>query len=202
MAVSKDLVIERGKTFSQVLRWESLPIVYKPITGITKSGPAVITATGHGLVTGWRAAVSAVLGMVEINSVYTPPKAKDYHVVTVVDVNTISFNDVNSAAFTTYVSGGVLQYNTPVDLSGYSAQMLITDSASGALLQTLTSGNNDIVFDNVNKTITVNMNKTNTGLLAWSSALYSLDMLKATADPSNPTVTPFMYGALSAVNNL
>ena len=202
MAATKDLVIERGKTYSQILRWESLPIIYKAITGISKSGPVTLTVPGHGALMGWRAAVAGVTGMSDINAVYTPPKSSDYHLVTVVDTNTIQFNDVNSSLFAAYVSGGYLQYNTPVDLTGYSAQMVITDPSSGSVLQTLTSGNGDIVFDNVNKTITLGMNKTNTAAIAWASALYSLDMVKATGDPLNPTVTPFLYGGISAVNNL
>lgn len=202
MASQKDLQIEKGKTFKQVVRWETLPIVYVPITNITKGGPAIITATAHGLVNGWRAAVSAVLGMVEINALNSPPKAKDYHIVTVVDVNTISLNDVNSAGFTSYLSGGVLQYNTAQDMTGYTAQMSILDSVTGSVIQTLTSAAGDIVIDNTGKTITINMNQTNTGLLSWSSALYELDMLTSTADPSNPTVTPLLYGSITAVAHL
>lgn len=53
MAVNKDFVIEQGKTFQHVLRWETLPFVYKPITGISQVAPARVTATGHGLPDGW-----------------------------------------------------------------------------------------------------------------------------------------------------
>ena len=35
MAASKDLVFTQGKTFTLALRWETIPIIYKPITGIT-----------------------------------------------------------------------------------------------------------------------------------------------------------------------
>ncbi len=56
-AAIKDITITRGDTYSLVLRWEVLPFVYKVISAITKAAPASITATGHGLVDGWRAAV-------------------------------------------------------------------------------------------------------------------------------------------------
>ena len=78
MAVSKDLTIQQGKTFTLVLRWETEPIVYKAITAIAQTAPVRITAAGHGLVDGWRAAVVSVKGMAEINAENTPPRGDDY----------------------------------------------------------------------------------------------------------------------------
>ena len=54
MAAKLDLSIIQGDTFSQIIRWETEPIVYSPITGITQAAPAVITATSHGVPNGWR----------------------------------------------------------------------------------------------------------------------------------------------------
>jgi hypothetical protein len=124
MTVKRNLEIVRGSTFSLVVYWETLPIVYKAITGISQTAPVRITAPGHGALEGARAAVTAVRGMKEINA--ADPNAltdEDYHRATVVDANTVEFNDVNAADFRAYVSGGYLQYFTPVDLTGFSARI-------------------------------------------------------------------------------
>lgn len=116
-----------GKTFGPLaIRWESMPVVYKPITSISQTAPVRMTVASHGLTNGWRAAVSGVKGMVDMN-VADPTRIRDddYHQVTVIDANTVEFNDVNASAFKAYTSGGYLQYNTPADLAGYTARMAI-----------------------------------------------------------------------------
>ena len=84
MAETKDLTIRRGETFSHVVRWGTVPIIYKAITAISKAAPAVITCTGHGVPPGWPVAVSGVSGMTQINAASAPPRTRDYHAATVV----------------------------------------------------------------------------------------------------------------------
>lgn len=129
-----DIEIIQGKTFSYVVRWEDTPIVYAAITAITNTAPVSITAALHGILNGWRAAVVSVKGMTQINALNTPPKDSDYMDVTVVDANTVTLNVVNAAGFKPYTSGGYLQYNKPVDLTGYTARMVIKSSVSGTAL--------------------------------------------------------------------
>jgi hypothetical protein len=140
MANTQDFVITQGKTFSQVLRWEAPPILYKPITLISKVAPVLINAASHGIPSGWRVAVVSVLGMTEINAKNTPPRNTDYHQATVVDPNTIALNDVNASGYTAYSSGGYLQLNTPVDLTGFIARMTIKDRIAAPSLLTCTTG--------------------------------------------------------------
>ena len=71
-ATELNLEICKGKTFAQVIRWESEPYIYAPITGIAKGAPTRITSTGHGIPDGWRAAVVSVKGMTEINAQNDP----------------------------------------------------------------------------------------------------------------------------------
>ena len=97
-----DLTIRKGETFSRVLRWESAPYVYTAITAISKAAPVAITSTTHGLKAGWRAAVTGVQGMRQVNCKSFPPRASDFHKVTVTDANIITFNDVDSTNYTTY----------------------------------------------------------------------------------------------------
>ncbi len=127
--IKKDLTILQGRTFSYPLKWEIEPIVYKPITGITQSAPCVVTAVGHGLPDGWRAAIVSVKGMTQINA-SNPPKDSEYVVTKVLTADTIELNTVNASEYKTYTSGGYVQYNTPQDLAGYVARMSIKDKIS------------------------------------------------------------------------
>lgn len=191
MSAKQDLVIRQGGTFSRVLRWEAPPYIYKPITAIEQSAPIRLTVPSHGLPNGWRAAVSSVRGMAEINA-GSPIKAKDYEKVTVVDVDTIEFNNVNAVGFRPYVSGGILQYNTPVDLTGMAARMAVKDKVGGTVLTMLTTENNGIILDNTAKTIQIFITATDTALFTWKKGVYDLEMVG-----SDGTVTLLLSGTIS-----
>ena len=182
MAATKDLVIQQGKTFALILRWETEPIIYKPIAAIQQAAPARLDVTGHGVPDGWRAAVTNVKGMTEINAV-DPVKVRDseYHPVTVIDAGVIEFNDINAAGFKAYVSGGYLQYNTPVDLAGFTAQMEIKDKVGGTVLASADAADAPldilkIAIDNDKKTITLTISATATAAITWKSGHYELEM--------------------------
>ena len=168
--IKLNLKIYQGSTFRQVLRWESSTKVYTPITGITKSAPVTITVPGHGIPVGWRARVSNVGGMKEINST-------DYFTVTTATSSTVSFNQLNTLGFTAYTSGGVIEYNEPVDLLNYTARMQIrTKLDSNIVLFELTSENGGLLFDNVLKTITLYITAADTTLFNFTQAVYSLEL--------------------------
>ena len=191
MAAS-DLIIEQGKTFGKTLRWETGPVVYKAITAITQAAPARITCPSHGLTTGWRVAVVSVKGMTQINASSTPPKAKDYTKATVVDSNTIELNAVNAADYKAYTSGGYVQYNTPVDMTGYTARMAIKDKIGGTVLLSLTTVNSRIVLDNTAKTIRLTISATDTAAITWTKGVYDLEMVSAGGE-----VTRLLSGAVT-----
>lgn len=197
MAKQLDLIIEQGKTFTKPIRWESTPIVYKSITGITKTAPAQVTAVGHGIPPGWRAAVVSVKGMTQINALNTPPKDSDYHPVTVVSNDAVSLNDVNAAEFSTYTSGGYLQFNTPVDLTGYTARMTVRDKVGGTELLSLTTENARIVVDPVGYKITLNISATDTAALTWKKGVYDLELQSATG-----VVTALLAGSISVTKEV
>jgi len=191
MATKKNFTILQGETWQRVIRWEQPPLIYKPITAIVATAPVSITAASHGLVSGWRAAVVSAGGMVEINAANWPLRDSDYHQATVTDTNTITFNDINAANYTPYTSGGFLVYNTPVDLTGFTANMDIKSRIGGAILTSLTTANSGIVLSTSNKTITLVMAAAVTDVLTWK-AVYDLDLISATG-----VVTPLYTGSLS-----
>lgn len=184
MADTKDLAITQGKTFSLVLRWESEPIVRKAISAITApNGAARIVVPAHGIPDGWRCAVTNVKGMTEINAA-DPNKIKDseYTPVTVIDANTVELNEVNAASFKAYVSGGFLQYNTPVSLAGATARMSIKDKIGGTVLASTEATYApldilDIAIDTVAHTFTLTIGATDTAALTWTKGTYDLEVV-------------------------
>lgn len=189
-----DFTIKQGSSWSRVLRWESPLITYKPITAIAKSAPVSITSAGHGVPAGWRVAVQSVQGMKQINAANSPLKDKDYHKATVVDANTITLNDVNALEYSTYTSGGVLVFNTPIDLTGYTARMQIKAKLADtvSILELTTDVNEGITIDVALSTITLTITAAQTALLTFKSAVFSLEMVS-----SGGIVTEIMSGTLT-----
>ena len=186
--VKLNFKIYQGSTFKEVLRWESSTKVYKPISGITKSAPVEISCVGNGIPTGWRVKISNVVGMKEINS------GDNYYVATDVLTDSFKINAVNAVGFTDYTSGGIVEYNEPVDLTGVTARMQIRPSlTSSEILLELTTENGRIAIDNVNKTISLSIDAATTAGLTFTSAVYSLELVKGVE------VTPFINGTISLV---
>ena len=208
MADSKDLEIKQGKTYSLVLRWETEPIVYKAITAISlANGAPRLTVTGHGTPNGWRGAVTRVKGMTQINAKNSPPRASDFVTATVIDANTIELNSVtpcddSGTEWSDYTSGGFWQFNTPVDLAGYTARMKIKDKIGGTLLASTEAGDSplnilSIAIDNAGKTITLSIAATATDDIAWAKGVYDLEMVSGTG-----VVTTILSGKVTVTKEV
>lgn len=169
--------VYQGSTFEQVLRWESETKVYVPITAITKSAPVQITVADATKLPplGWRVRVTNAGGMKEINMA-----DGTYQLATNITGSTVEINQVNSLAYTTYTSGGVLEYNTPISLAGYTARMQVRKKLQDeAALLTLTTENGGIALDNTLKTVTIRMTPAQTALLDFTQAVYDLELVSA-----------------------
>lgn len=188
--VKLNLKIYQGATFNEVLRWESSTKVYKVITGITKSAPMVVTAVAHGAPEGWRVKISNVVGMKEVNSL-------GYLIATSTTSDTVTINSVNSTDYTAYISGGILEYNQPIDLAGYTARMQIRSKITSTdVISELTTENSLITLDNTYKTITLNIPASTTSGFTFKSAVYSLELVNGTE------VIPFVYGDVTLVSEV
>lgn len=189
--VKLNLKIYQGSTFREVLRWEQATKVYKPISGIAKSAPIQITATEHGIPNGWRVLVTNVSGMKEINS------ADTYRTATVVSSDVIELNAINAVGFTDYVSGGIIEYNQPVDLTGTTGRMQIRSTlASETFILELTTENGGIIIDASSQTITIYIDAVTTAGLDFQTAVYSLELIKS------GDVIPFVTGGVSLVKEV
>lgn len=176
-----ELLIPQGKTFSKVFRRASKPFVYAAIASITQGAPARIgTAAPHGLPHGWPVAVVSVKGMRQINAQNDPPASDDYRRCSVVDASTVEFNEVNSADFSAYTSGGFLQFLTPVDLTNCQVRMTVRDRIGGTvLLQKDSSTLGGFVLDNTAKTITFTLTAAETAALTWVRGVYEIEFVSA-----------------------
>ena len=171
-----DWTIYQGRTFKRVIRWETEPVVYKPITAIAKTAPVAITATGHGLKSGWYAAITDVVGMAQINAPANSPKDGDYHQVTFVDADTITLNGISAASYGAYTSGGYIRYNTPASLAGAVVRATVRNRVGGTALQVLSSATGEIAIDDTEHTITVTLTAAVTELITYTRGVYDLEV--------------------------
>lgn len=188
---NKDMEIQRGKTLTRTIRWENGDLVVrKPITAISlASGAPRLAVVGHGLTNGWRCYVTRVKGMEKLNAENVPPHDNDYHPATAIDGNTIELNDVdpvddNGREWLAYTDGGFLNWNAPVDLTGYTARMKIKDKVGGTVLAStdvMDTPKNvlTITIDNAAKTITISIPATDTDDFTWKTGVYDLEMVSA-----------------------
>ncbi len=186
----KEILIQKGKTFSLVVRWETEPIIRKAITGISfATGAPRPTVTSHSIPDGWRGAIYGVKGPKQINAQNSPPRSADYETLTVIDSNTLELNGVtpvddNGADWPAYVSGGFVQFYTPQDLTGYTARIDIRDKIGGTLLlssEVADSPLNKITatVDTALKTITLVISATDTAALTFKKGVADLEMVSA-----------------------
>lgn len=196
--MKQNLAIVQGSTFSQTLRWETLPFLFATISAISNTAPVRITTTGaHNILDGWRVAVVDAEGLTELNAASNPPKATDFRQATLVDTTHIEFNPISAAGFEAYTSDGYLQWYTPHDLTGYTARMAIKNKVGGTVLLSLTTENGGIELDDSAKTITLNISATDTAALTWTTGTYDLEMVSSTG-----VVTPLMYGSVSVTKEI
>jgi hypothetical protein len=183
--------VYQGSTFRETLRWESAVKVYVPITNITKTAPMVVSADNHQLPVGWRTKIVGATGMKQISS-------DEYFVATGVTNNTVTFNDINALAYSTYTGGGVLEYNQAIDLAGYTARMQIREKLdSVTAVHELTTENSGVVINNTEKTIRLFINSTTTAGFSFQSGVYSLELVNGSGD-----VTQLISGNISLVKEV
>lgn len=188
--------IYQGSTFQNIYRWESETKVYVPISAIQKSAPCMITTqSNHSLPLGWRFRVVGAGGMKEINSV-----GDNYYYSSAVTNTTVEINQLNSLSFTTYTSGGVIEYNQPVDLSNYGARMQIRESVdSSTVIHEATTTNGQIVIDNTTKTIKITLLANITQNFTFTTAVYSVELFSGN---NTNNVVPFLSGNLTLVREV
>lgn len=184
--------IYQGSTFREVLRWESGKRIYKQISNVAKTAPVEIsTVLAHEIPDGWRVKITNVVGMKEINS------TELYHTVSAVLPGSFQLNNINAIGYSNYTEGGTVEYYEPVDLTGVTARMQIREKLdSDTVILELTTENSGIIIDQVNKTITIHITAVQTAALTFSTAVYSLELVKS------GDVIPFITGSISLIREV
>lgn len=181
----------QGSTFEEVIRWESASKIYKPITGITQAAPCVVTCVAHGMPLGWRFKITNVGGMKDLNS------STDYYTTSATTTDSLTLDGVNAVGFAAYTSGGIIEYNQPVDMAGMTARMQIREKlTSDTTLDTLTTENGKLAIDNTKKTISIILDATTTAAYTFTSAVYSLEIV------AGSQVAQLAYGSITLVKEI
>lgn len=185
--IKLNLKVYQGSTFVETIRWESSLKDYVPITNISKSAPLVVTTNNsHTIPANWRVKITVTNGMKELSN------AIDYLTVTSVTSTTLTFNSINSISYTTYVSGGIIEYNVPIDLANTTARMQIREKASSSVvIDELTTANGKLVIDNALKEIRILVPATVTAAYNFTSAAYNLEIVQGS------TVIPLLFGSVT-----
>lgn len=186
-----DFCVKKGETFQKRFFWSDGTLVSKAISAITQAAPMVVTATAHGLVNNWRAAVVSARGMIQANAQEYPPKLADWKRISVVNANQVQFDEVNSADYDAYTSGGFLVYQSPVSLAGAVASLYIRDAPDiGTTYVTLTSSpSSGLILDDTSKSITATLQ---TAALTWDIGYYDLEVTLSTG-----RIVQVAYGSIS-----
>lgn len=126
-----------GHSYSAEIRVGTEPFVRKAIQSITfPNGTPIIACTGHGLLSGWPVSVAGAKGFTDLNP--TDPNnidGEEQYQATVLDANTIELNSYNAAGAKAHTPNtGVIQYNTPLSLTGRTHRMRLRDRKGGKLL--------------------------------------------------------------------
>lgn len=184
--IKLNLKVYQGSTFVETIRWESSLKEYIPITNISKSAPLVVTTAGHTIPANWRVKITVTNGMKELSN------AIDYLTITSVTGTTLTFNSINAINYTTYVSGGMIEYNVPIDLANTTARMQIREKVSSSvIIDELTTENGKLVVDNSLKEIRIVVSASATAAYTFNSAAYNLEIVQGS------TVIPLLFGNIT-----
>lgn len=197
--MANDITIKQGATFSLVIKYSQPRLEVAAITGITKSGQAIVTATGHGIPADWLVWIVGVDGMAKIN--HQPSELKDQgaaYYAYYIDADSMQL-DLDTTRYSAYASGGELLFHPPVNLTGYTARMQIRNSleSTTAIHEMTTAVDGGIVLGGADGTITLSIPAATTAGFDFDSAVYDLELVSSTG-----VVTEVAAGAVTLVREV
>ncbi len=174
------LTIRRGATAAIPVRVESPVLSYAQITTIANTAPVRITAVGHGIPDGWRAAVMNAKGLTQLNAQNNPPKDSELRPVVVVDADMVEINAFNAAGLKAHTAGtGQLAYYVPLDLAPYSgARMDVKSSVKGGVLATFNTADGTLELDNTTKAVWLKLSDSESLVLPAKDYVFDIELLR------------------------
>lgn len=164
-----DLTITRGSTFAQAIPCRTGERAYRTIKRIENSAPCRLEVPAHGLTDFWPVRFERVRGIPQLNR-YAGG-------VRVTDENNIVLPDFNAVGLREYGGVGVLVYDVPLDLAGYTARMHVRDPVTGDLLLELTTENGRIRLGEPTGFALLEVSATETEEIAWIAGRYDIELV-------------------------
>lgn len=158
-----NLTITRGKTFEYALLYAEGEVVYRPIEGIAERAPLRITVTEHGVPDGWPVRAQSVKAPAELNF-----KAAQF--ARVVDADTLEFNAYDATLWKPFAGTGVIAFQKPMDLTGWTARATVRDKIGGTVLM-----NWDIETDVEASAFVLSMSAEESAALTWTKGVYDAE---------------------------
>lgn len=131
MAPEISLIITRGKTFEFGFLYAEAELLYLPITAMPSTAPVRLTVVGHGVPDGWPVQVQCVKSPTQLNSC-----EGEHYIARVIDADTIELNTVNAHCWKAFSGSGLLVFNKPMQLTGWSCRAQVRDRVGGEVLFT------------------------------------------------------------------
>ena len=184
MALQKlTLTIRKGSAENIPIRLEQSGWSYASISAVLQTAPLRVTAPGHGIPDGWRAAIMNVKAVGDFGAANNPPKDNELHTVTVIDADTVEFNAINGAAFRAHTGGGQLAWHTPVDLNLYvGARMNVRDKVGGVLVANWTTDTNELERDVANDTLWLRLDDLVTETMTAKNKVFDIELIRTGGD--------------------
>jgi hypothetical protein len=173
-----NLTITKGKTFSFGYLYADDAKTFKNITAMPQLAPVQLTVPGHGIPDGWPVQISGVKQPGELNT-----GDGEYRLATVVDANTIELVNESAYDWRAYSAGGMVVFNTPIDLAGWTCRAQVRDKIGGTLLFSWHSDpaqNPDGLIVLSGASVTFNIDAATTAAMLWSKGTYDAELV----DPS------------------
>jgi hypothetical protein len=186
------ITITRGKTFAFGFLYADEAKTYKTITAMPQLSPVRLTVTAHDIPDGWPVQISCVKAPTELNTA-----TDSYVAVKVIDADTIELPNVNAYCWKAYSPGGLVVFNTPVDLTGWACRAQVRTKVGGELLFSWHSDpaeNPDGLIEIDGAGLTFNIDAVTTAALTWSKGTYDAELIDPSGNvyamvaPSNVTV--------------
>lgn len=183
MGVSKkNLVLQAGATNTIVIRWEDADkLLYKQVTAVVSQIPLRLTVPAHGIPNGWSVGFIG-FSPAQLNAKVIPPRPVDMREVTVIDADTVEFNDL-AVTNLPGISTARLVFYAPRELAGYAARMQIRASAdSPTTLLSLTDQAGGIVVDPANYKTTATVKPSDTESATWINGVYDVEFVSGSGE--------------------
>lgn len=177
MAEIVPITITRGKTFEFGFLYAEDELLYLPITAMPSTAPVRLTIVGHGVPDGWPVQVRCVKSPAELNS-----GEDESYIARVIDADTIELNAVNAHCWKAFSGSGLLVFNKPMQLTGWSCRAQVRDRVGGEVLFTwhsdpAESPDEEIEVDLAHSAFVLKMDAATAAALEWKRGKYDVEAI-------------------------